>query len=105
MAIANRCVQPDWRPNADTYSKCLPNSHRDANSYSDGNTYGNTYGNAYGDSNGHTDSYTKWWNANSDTYRYAKSNAEAPAHAAPAPNAPVRKPASEELVIRSQLQS
>jgi len=70
---------------------------RDANAYSDSNTYG--------DSNGHTDSYTKWWNANSDTYRYAKSNAEAPTHAAPAPNAPVRKTASGEFVIRSQLQS
>ena len=70
---------------------------RNANSYTDGNTYR--------DSNGHTDSYTKWWNANSDTYRYAKSNAETATDPASAPNAPVRKPPSGELVIRGQFQS
>jgi len=68
--------------NADANRNALANGNDDANSYSNGNTYG--------DSNGHTDSYTKWWNANSDTYRYAKSNAEAPADAAPPPNTPVR---------------
>ena len=55
---------------------------RNANSYTDGNTYG--------DSNGHTDTYTKWWNANSDTYRYAKSNAEAAPDPPPTPNTAVR---------------
>jgi len=76
---------------------------RDANTYCDSNTYG--------DSNRHTDSYTGWWNANSntysysDTYRYAKSNAETATDPASAPNAPVRKPPSGELVIRGQFQS
>lgn len=70
---------------------------RDANSYSDSNTYG--------DSNRHTDSYTGWWNANSNTYRYAKSNAETATDPASSANATVRKPPSGELVIRGQFQS